>query len=362
MSIPKIRLPDSITTLSANSRVIYNPATGTFPLPEAQSLSSEMTNGQQLHFIFDKYSANNEISRISYSDLSATNIESIRIAPNVEIKNKWTLSSKTNQTFLLNTQSIISADNIMHKAGADYTKTDTADNRAAHKASYAAINYEYYKTGVLGKIIDLSNLIYKQPRVPSYVGQIIYSNKLSTAAAVKAIYGGNSWQQLNFCFLAGQTARGNPEENTITKFGNLSARQFSPARYNALSALNSSGGYEYVSLNATNISPHAHKLKAEKAEFSLAWRGEFPSIDVGNTEKRYHSHVHGGSGVEATLKDAEKLTGKITGEETISTSRTWNTITLDSSIYDSYGNRKITNPKHNNMPPFETVYAWRRTS
>ena len=182
----------------------------------------------------------------------------------------------------------------------------------------------------------LSNEIYVKNHIPSSVGEIIYSTnkRFRTEAGVKAVYGNyTSWEQIPGRFI----------------YGKSSAEPFNE--------IETKGGTVDVTLKITDIPKHSHTFEPtdDEKEFNASFTLE------STTEEGKQIVVKGDYPAKTQNGEANKL---YTGQEI--------TVTAGAELIESatiYGNKgpgitiktnRYNEKPHNNMPPFHTVYIWKR--
>lgn len=293
--------------------------------------------------------------------------------------------------------------------------------------SNVGINIDYFNNHIKHKVTELSIQLYDDNatnrKLPSVVGQIITSSKLSTLELVRSIYGTNtSWTPIHERSIIG-VGTAAADTNNILKWGQLSSNC-------TIGAARSSGGNTEIRLNASHIPQHEHRFKADVQKVIFDVRVSFINYKNKSDFSDYYAHIDGnwgifgrrtrnpGTGVQGIKWTAcdgweddwktkpggtmfcvsgaksggthhawkcgtiGSISAKWTFSTTLSTkdmfnvNSTYSKILLDSSIYDHDSGENITasNNKnyptnstksvkpHNNMPPFITKYIWRRTA
>ena len=289
---------------------------------------------------------------VTYKKFLDTTQEQIRKTPTANIVGKWTFGNKKDQ----NTGDIT---NLL------LLDTNAIRHAAASNDLCCLVNLEYFKESSLKAIYDLSNYIYKDPHVPSHVGEIVYSYNLATADDMKRIYGDFTvWERIGDKYILGY---GNPEENTIEKYGVIKNRAFD----------NVPSGEMFVELNSNNGFPaHTHPFKAEPAHFKFRWRFgtgmDEHAHEAGHTwlkaegiiKQRHASKYYCVGGHHQCKKAGAAIAGStISGECTISSGGDHGlarNVTVSNEIYTESGTRINSTAKHNNMPPSIILYCWRR--
>ena len=360
-------------------------------LPEM--MPSELNSATKFTVDHSENSNAYKTCNVDYACISATNVEHVRTAPNVDVVSHWTLSSRSNGTACVNLASVLKEDKKFSKAWHESDYGTLTVGYPDLSCGQTPVTYNYYKNGLLKKVYDLSAEIFNKYEfhLPSYVGMIVCSGTLGDENAVRKIYGKNTrWKQISFSFMCGQTETGNTEANSYYKYGHMEPYEFSAQGYelNRLGYSSNSVGQEHVVLTEENLINHTHLLSAAFQKFDLQWKGAF---EILNEDSKLTDEIKiwkilkeielkpedvwvlsgttppapGSKKVADYAKiSLEALQWKVTGGESVTSEDFYgNDVEISPEIYSEDGEKiNITQVYHKNMPPFETKYVWERIS
>lgn len=291
---------------------------------------------------------------ITYKNFLDTTQEQIRKTPTANVIGKWTFGNKYiddapfDNKLLQGTQAIINAWN------------NNNDN--------CAVNIEFFKDYAIKSIYDLSNYIYNDPHIPSFIGQVVYSYTLATEQSMKRIYGDHTaWQSISDRFILGT---GKNLENTTIKYGEL---QNNAVDYN----LNNVGGEATTILNESAGFPgHVHPFKAQAASGTLHFHfgtgQDEEARNAGHTwfsweDRHKMKHKYGQrsdwqieKGNMSTISSTLSGTGRASTASATRASGSFGSPKIKSDIYSETGQLISEQKNHNNMPPSIILYCWER--
>ena len=252
----------------------------------------------------------------------------------------------------------------------------------------SAITEEWCLINLISKLNALSAQLYDNVlsarKLPSYVGQVIVTNSLTSESMVKMVYGGNSWQKIEGRFLLGV---GENEKNDIETYGKCLAGEMNVSRAGKM------GGAKEVSLKNNNVPGHSHTvadsdgnpmewgtLPQKKVKMSLkaSTSGEakygvigdgagehYPQTLYHKNNKGHHgglNHMtghhpsssgnYGDPGSVVSIND-------ITGDGNIDKSFSF---TPKATITAACGKNESEVKPHNNVPLYIAEYIWERKS
>lgn len=253
--------------------------------------------------------------------------------------------------------------------------------------SKVAINVETMNLCCIQHIYDLSNEIYQKQHMPSHVGQIIFSDNLSSEDAVKKIYGENTkWKRYVNRFIMGTGIR---EPNTINTSEIITGHE-----WDAPSCL---GGHSNgtVTITSAMLPEHDHKkIQANPQNFTLRYL--FGQDPVRADEDREHINENpiarkhdyklkgawtGGASPQWNCLGTSNSTDADAGATDIQPSYKYkgdaklNTeifvekcrkngtpVSIGTEIYTPSYKIRNTQTPFNHMPLFRYAYVWRRES
>lgn len=213
------------------------------------------------------------------------------------------------------------------------------------------INNEFFEKHILGAIDQFRSYIFEQQHVPSVVGDVIFSMVLDTESKVIDHYGGTRWNRIDGNKMV--VGIGSCSENTITKFGELSAGEFTVNPSEMI-------GSNSISLDQSEIPSHTHKFIGKPTNVSFNWHyrgssGEHCCVGVTSnqdwgTETRHWKAKIGslGGGI------------KISGRKEISSAGVYGlSLPLDQTVFSENGVAQECS-EHSNVPPVLFAYVWER--
>ena len=229
----------------------------------------------------------------------------------------------------------------------------------------SAVNIEYCNEVLIPLLTKLSSMLFNDDNsklsIPSYVGQIIVSNTLSSEDMVKSIYGGDSWQKIQGRFLLGVGAN---EANTLNLYGTCQAGSLDIAR------AMKTGGANLTQLQTRTTPGHSHVVNG------MGWN-ELPQRKIGLTVSKSSEARYGVIPTGADEADGVKMghqgrgshtsdkgpyaenpvtVNEITGNGNINKTFTF---TAKATVNQSCGLNGL-NTFHNNLPPYLVQYIWER--
>lgn len=184
----------------------------------------------------------------------------------------------------------------------------------------------YYR--YIDKLNALSTEIYIKPHIPSCVGEIIYSTTLDTVEKVRKKYGNNTnWKKIPGRFVL------NSDNNLMSQ--NQEVRL----------------GQKEVELKLENFPKHRHTMELDATNKTIRVNEdvEVPEATVAVPSTK----THGNYGGNLVILDAEKQVIEV---EILEPAEREAEIKATAKINANSGGNKA----HNNIPPFYTVYIWRR--
>lgn len=179
-------------------------------------------------------------------------------------------------------------------------------------------NKFFSATGEWSEISGISSELLKQIMLLAHPVGSIYQSLDSTPPS--QLFGG-TWEQITGRFLL---ATGTPTANTDNYFGAVSGVQWSAGP-------GSLGGQDYHQLTATEMPSHQHYNSPDGQGHSFIWGPNAGTVYVDGTTAK---------------------AGQATGGNPLYTVQTqWNVTSVQGG-----------DAVHNNMPPYLSVYVWKRTA
>lgn len=225
----------------------------------------------------------------------------------------------------------------------DLIEKEIENNGGKEDGCYQLINLNYAYEKFIKPFNDLSSTIYEDIRMPSYVGQIIYTTTLRDESRVKKYYGEKTeWKKIGGRFILGVSS--NPTSD--------------------LGSVNVCGGEVTHSLNIDEIPPHIHKFTPSSERKELVAQttlgSDSSSAVVGTNSGKLVDNEDDHTWKEQMVFGCRTQQNRPDGvpkvsEVTIFGNKRDARCVIDDKI--STSSRKTS---HKNVPPFYTMYIWER--
>lgn len=261
---------------------------------------------------------------LGYSAISVDNYHAISAFPNTKVTGDWKFSEENGGGI-----------------SANYKITDAEEDNSL------VLNIDYLSSRFLRKLSELSTEIYDANHMPSFVGQVIYSTTLRTEERVRRYYGDYTrWEPIEGRFIMASAQDGNIGKMTGDFETQLTIND-TPTHSHMVTAIDNP---KTTRLNWT-ISPTSTTVAKMGADSN--------GPDTAGDGTMYLVYINGEMREGYTIE----WTGKCERDE-------WR----DERVAVIYGRNadhgkgtanvtanKGENQPHNNIPPFVTVFAWKRT-
>ena len=304
--MPAVRGGDSETTVKISE------------LPEIAA--SDTLRGNDLLFVSMpmQYSVYRSF-KIGYNQISSDVVREVSALPNTTFTGEWVVHGRM-----------------------------TMDNRRLRDDNMtisSVITTHYLSVNFLNKLNNLSVDIYEANHMPSFIGQVIFSTSLRTEEKVRRRYGQyTKWEPVTGRFLMSTRSRAWIGQTT--------------------------GEFE-TQLSEKDIPNHGHEMiPLDNAKtFNLNWTIPWAQSSVAKCGKESTGIDSEGAGPPYLIQEDRKITHDVDWTSKNSNNVSWRDgrvgVIYGRSAAHGAGGARITpnegaNLPHNNIPPFYTLFAWRR--